>query len=200
MSQEPLSTATEVRRRALTAPPGSFLRRKDFEGSDRAVESALSRLSLSGDLFRVRRGIYYRGKPTRFGMTRPSVLEAALAVAGPGAGPAGVAAAHLLGLTTQVPGVVEVAVPGKVPDPMSGVRFRLRPFERRELRLTPVEVAVIEVLREPGAVEATDAELRDRIADLVARGTIRADVVADEIAHERHVGARQHWRRLGLVA
>lgn len=123
------STATEVRRRAVAAPPGSFLRRKDFDGSDRAVESALRRRVLDGELIRVRRGIYYRGKPTRFGMTRPSILEAALAAAGLGAGPAGVAAAHLLGLTTQVPGVIEVAVPGKVPEPMPGVRFRLRPFE-----------------------------------------------------------------------
>ena len=194
------SMAAEVRHRALSAAPGSFLRRKDFEGSDRAVESELSRLALAGELTRVRRGIYHRGKPTRFGMTRPSVVEAALAVAGPGSGPAGVSAAHMLGLTTQVAGLVEIAVPGKVPEPMSGVRFRLRPFERRELRLEPIEVAVIEVLRDPIAVEASDAAMRKRIAELIAAGTVRAHLVANEIAEERHLGARERWRRLELVA
>ena len=194
------STAAAVRRRALAARPGTFLRRKDFEGSDRAVESELSRLTLAKELIRVRRGVYYRGKSTRFGMTRPSVLEAAIAVAGPGSGPAGVSAAHLLGLTTQVPGVVEIAVPGKVPDPMPGVRFRLRPFERRELRLDPIEVAVIEVLRDPAAIESTTAELRRRVSDLIARGAVRVDILADEIADERHTGARQRWQELGVVA
>ena len=124
-------------------------------------------MAIAGDLVRVRRGVYYRGKPTRFGMTRPSILEAAVAVAGPGSGPAGVAAAHMLGLTTQVPGTVEVGAPGKVPEPMEGVRFRLRPFGRRELRLGPVEVAVLEILRDPGSVEASWAETRQRFAELL---------------------------------
>lgn len=194
------SIASVVRDKALASPTGSFLRRKDFEGSDRAVESALSRLSLAGELVRVRRGLYYRGKPTRFGMTRPSLLEAAIAVGGTGSGPAGVSAAHLLGLTTQVPGIVEVAVPGKVPDPMPGVRFRLRPFERRELRLQPIEVAVIEVMRDPGSIEDSVEEIRQRLTDLIRRGAIRGDVIAAEIADERHVGARERWRSLEMVA
>ena len=82
---------------------------------------------------------------------------------------------------------------------MPGVRFRLRPSERRELRLAPVEVAVIEVLRDPAAVEATDAELRDRIAELIDRGAVRPGLLAEEIADERHVGARHRWQELDLV-
>lgn len=193
------STAAVVRDQVFAAGPGSFLRRKDFSGSDRAVESELSRLVLDGKLVRVRRGIYYRGKPTRFGMTRPSLLEAAIAVAGPGSGPAGVAAAHLLGFTTQLPGTVEVATPGKVPEPMPGVRFRLRPFGRRERRLTPAEVAVIEVLRDPGAAEASDDDIRVRVRKLVETGMIRASLVADEITEEHHVGARARWRAMELT-
>lgn len=108
-------------------------------------------LAAEGELVRVRRGLYWRGKKTRFGMTHPSVLEAAVAVGGPGSGPSGIAAGHLLGLTTQVPSTVDVAVPGKTPEPMPGVRFRSRPYSRRERRLTPVEVAVLEVLRGPDA-------------------------------------------------
>ncbi len=194
------STAAVVRARVMAAVPGSFMRRKDFSGSDRAVESELSRLVLDGELFRVRRGIYYRGKPTRFGMTRPPLLEAAIAVAGPGSGPAGVSAAHLLGLTTQVQGTVEIATPGKVPEPMPGVRFRLRPYGRRELQLTPAEVAVIEVLRDPGAAEASENDIRVRLRELIETGMVRAALVADEIAEEHHVGARALWRTMELIA
>lgn len=202
MSTETLtrSMAAAVRERVSSSAPGVFLRRKDFVGSDRAVESELSRMVLAGELIRVRRGIYYRGRPTRFGMTRPSLVDAAIAVAGPGSGPAGVSAAHLLGLTTQVPGIVEIGAAGKVPEAMKGVRFRLRPYGRRGLGLTPVEVAVLEVFRDPGSAEMAWVEVEVRVAELIASGTIRASALAEEAAEERHVGARNLWRALHLVA
>lgn len=189
----PESVAGAVRRRVERARPGTFFRRRDFEGTDRAVESALSRLVAEGELVRVRRGLYWRGKTTRFGMTHPSVLETAVAVGGPGTGPAGVAAAQLLGLTTQVPATVEVAVPGKVPDPMRGVRFRSRPYSRRERRLTPVEVAVLEVLRDPHAAEVPWSRVEERIRELLADGTVRAQVLDAEATSEPRVQARERW-------
>jgi hypothetical protein len=137
--------------------------------------------------------MYWRGKTTRFGMTHPSVLETAVAVGGPGTGPAGVAAAQLLGLTTQVPATVEVAVPGKVPDPMRGVRFRSRPYSRRERRLTPVEVAVLEVLRDPHAAEVPWSRVEERIRELLADGTVRAQVLDAEATSEPRVQARERW-------
>lgn len=187
------SVAGTARHRVSRAAPGSFLRRKDFPGGDRAVESALSRLAADGELVRVRKGLYYRGKRTRFGMTRPSTLEAALAVGGPGAGPSGVAAAQMLGLTTQVPATVEVAVPGPTPEPMRGVRFRSRPYSRRERRLTPIEVAVLEVLRDPQAAEATWPQIARRIRELADQGVIRATVLAAAAADEPRVAPRARW-------
>lgn len=187
------SVAGAARNRVTKARPGTFFRRRDFDGSDRAVESALSRLVAEGELVRVRRGLYWRGKKTRFGMTRPSVLETAVAVGGPGTGPAGIAAAHLLGLTTQVPATVEVAVPGKVPEPMRGVRFRSRPYSRRERRLTPVEVAVLEVLRDPHAAEVPWGPVEERIREMLADGTVRAQVLDAEATSEPRVQARERW-------
>lgn len=187
------SVAGAARHRVERAKPGTFFRRRDFEGGDRAVESALSRLTAEGELVRVRRGLYWRGKKTRFGMTHPSVLEAAVTVGGPGSGPSGIAAAHLLGLTTQVPATVEVAVPGKTPEPMRGVRFRSRPYSRRERRLTPVEVAVLEVLRDPRSAEAPWPRVVARIRELIADGTVRAGVLAAEAATEPRVKARERW-------
>jgi hypothetical protein len=187
------SVAGAARHRVERSRPGTFFRRRDFVGSDRAVESALSRLAAEGELIRARRGLYWRGKKTRFGMTHPSTLETAVAVGGPGSGPSGVAAAHLLGLTTQVPATVEVAVPGKAPDPMPGVRFCARPYSRRERRLTPVEVAVLEVLRDPQASEASWAQIVDRLRELITAGEVRVEVLAAEAATEPRVKARERW-------
>jgi hypothetical protein len=180
----------------LRARPGTFLRRDDFEGSDRAVETALSRLAAAGELVRVRRGLYWRGGKTRFGMTRPSPLETALAVGGPGAGPAGVAAARMLGLTSQVPATVQVAVAGKVPDALPGVRFCSRPFTRRERRLRPLEVAVLELLRDPDAAEHSWRDVRSRVEELIAEGKVRQELLAQEVAQEKHRPARERWLAL----
>lgn len=153
----------------------------------------MSRLAAEGELVRARQGLYWRGKKTRFGMTHPTVLETAVAVGGAGSGPSGVAAAHLLGLTTQVPATVEVAVPGKSPEPVRGVRFRSRPYSRRERGLTAAEVAVLELLRDPHAAEAPWPRVESRIRELVADGTVRADVLDAEAATEPRVKARERW-------
>lgn len=147
----------------------------------------------AGELVRVRRGLYWRGKKTRFGMTPPSSLAVGVAIGGPGAGPAGIAAAHFLGLTTQVPSTVEVAVPGKAPDSMRGVLFRSRPYSRRERRLTPAEVAVLEVLRDPLAAEASWAEVAERFRDLLDEGAVRSKALDAATTAEPRTGARDRW-------
>lgn len=193
---EPLaveSTARAIRGRVERARPGTFFRCRDFAGGHRAIESALSRMTADGELIRARKGLYWRGKKTRFGMTRPSALEVALAVGGAGSGPAGVAAAQLLGLTTQVPATVEVAIPGKVPEPMPGVRFRSRPYTRREHRLRPAEVAVLELLRDPHAAEATWPQVVERIRELIADGSVRSAVLDISATEEPRVEARARW-------
>jgi hypothetical protein len=133
-------------------------------------------------------------------MTAPSLLEAAIAVAGVGSGPAGVAAAHLLGLTTQVPGTIEIAAPGKVPEPLQGVRFRSRSFTRREQRLSPTEVAVLEVLRDPAAAEVSWSVVEQRIGGLIASGKVRAGKLGAEVADEHHREARRRWVALPSAA
>jgi hypothetical protein len=75
-------------------------------GTRAAVDQALSRLSRSGRLLRVARGIYVRPVETRFGVRPPSVLKVVEAIAhlkGERFAPHGAAAANALGLTTQVP-------------------------------------------------------------------------------------------------
>jgi len=190
------TTAGVMRDQVVMGRSEIFLRRKDFMGSDRAVESALSRLTKAGELVRVRRGLYFRGKTTRFGMTRPSMLDTAIAVAGPGSGPSGIAAAHMLGLTTQVPSTTEVAVPGNAPESLRGVRFRSRSYSRRELKLRPLEVAVLEMLRDPTAAEVAWPDVKQRIVELIASKQVRSQFLAAQVTAERHPDARHRWASL----
>ena len=75
-------------------------------GSRAAVDQALSRLARSGVLMRICHGIYMKPVETRFGRRPPSIgkgIEALATLWGETIVPSGGAAAHALGLTTQVP-------------------------------------------------------------------------------------------------
>ena len=75
-------------------------------GNRAAVDQALSRLARSGNLLRVCQGVYMRPVETQFGTCAPSVSKGVDALAdlwGETIVPCGGAAAHVLGLTTQMP-------------------------------------------------------------------------------------------------
>ena len=46
-----------------------------------------TRLAAKGELWRVRKGLYWKGTPTPFGMSRPRTEEVALQLGGSGSGP-----------------------------------------------------------------------------------------------------------------
>lgn len=194
------SFATGVREQVAAAASGTFFSRGDFDGTEPAVDTALSRLAAAHELVRVRKGLYWKGRPTRLGMTRPSAYQVALRIGGVGSGPASVAAAHALGLTTQVPAVVEVAVPGKTPDPYPGIRFWSRPYERRERELRPLEVAVLEVLREPFVVEVSPERVEARIRELIATGVVRGALLVEEANDEARPIVRARMAEIAAVA
>jgi len=75
-----------------------------------AVAQALSRLARAREIERLSKGIYYRGRETAFGRSRPNPA-AIRKLASPRKPlfPAGVAAANLLGFTTQNPTRGELA-------------------------------------------------------------------------------------------
>ena len=192
-----MSTAELVRERVERAPLRSFIEPTDLPGSRRAVECELSRLVAKGDVARVRRGLYWKGPRTPIGMPLPRTFEVGMAVAGAGAGPAGVSAAAFLGLTTQVPSVETIAVAGRVPTPPTGVRFVSRSIERRFLGLEAAEIAVLEVLRDgPTRIESPWTDFAAVLRDLERDGQIRPSLITEQLTHERHVAARQRWSEL----
>lgn len=172
------TVAAEVRERVMRSRE-RFWRPEDFHGSPEAVAQALSRLVRSGDLRRVRRGLYWRGSPTRLGMAPPPSGRLASEVAQvPGTGPAGWSAALALGLSTQVARLDAIAVPGRAPRGPSSVHFvsRAAATKRRDERLRPSEVALFEVLRDwDRLVEVPVSEAVDRIARLADNGEVRLD-------------------------
>lgn len=86
----------------------------DFEGLPfTAVAQALSRLARSGMIQRLGKGLYYRPRLTAFGLSQPNLAEVrSLPIGRKGVFPAGIAAANLLGFTTQNPARIEVATNG----------------------------------------------------------------------------------------
>ena len=192
-----MSTAELVRERIEEAPLRSFIETADLPGSRRAVECELSRLVAKGEVVRVRRGLYWKGPRTRIGMPLPRGFDVGMAIAGPGAGPASLSAAAFLGLTTQVPALYTIAVPGRSPVAPPGVRFVSRSIERRILGLEPAEVAVLEVLRNgAAAIEAPWADFAEAVARLETDRVIRPSLITEQLGNERHVAARERWSDL----
>jgi hypothetical protein len=181
------SVTAEVRGRVL-ASAERFWRPGEFDGSPGAVAQALSRLTAAGDLRRIRRGLYWRGAPTLLGMAPPPPDRLAEEIAsGPGTGPAEWSAALLLGLSTQVARRETIAVAARAPRNPGAVRIvsRAGSTMRREERLSPAEVALLEVLREWDVlVELPSPEAVGRIADLASDGLVRLDRVARASATE----------------
>ena len=172
------SIATTIRNRVLPSRD-RFWRPEDFDASPDAVAKTLSRLAEAGELRRVRRGLYWRGAPTRLGMAPPPSDRFANEVAGgAGTGPAGWSAALALGLSTQVPRRETIAVPGRTPRSPGPIHFvsRAASTKRRDERLRPAEVALLEVLRDwDTLVEVPTSDAVDRIGRLADGGAIRLD-------------------------
>jgi hypothetical protein len=75
-----------------------------------AVAQALSRLTRAGAIERLSKGLYYRPRPTAFGKSRPNPADISkLASSRKSMFPSGMAAANLLGFTTQNPRRSEMA-------------------------------------------------------------------------------------------
>ncbi len=152
-----------------------FFEVSDFRGSTQAVDRTLCRLVESGDLIRVRKGLYWKGPMTALGMAGPrrnEVLEHVLA--GAAWGPASYTAANELGLSSQLPAVKAYAVTGRRPRDMSSVHFVQRSGRRGRGRLGYDEIALLEVLSDwDEYVEVPEGEVRFHLGRLVESGDLR---------------------------
>lgn len=162
----------ETVRRCIEAGGERIWRMRDFEGMPfTAVAQALSRLSRQGAIQRLGKGLYYRPRPTAFGDSLPNpAMIRSLPLGRRGVFPVGVAAANLLGFTTQQPARLEVATDGdSLPRLIVGkdtVIHTRRPEAWR--RLSEMDAAVLDFLRRRGdASELTPEETVDKLLNLV---------------------------------
>jgi hypothetical protein len=126
----------------------------DFDGLPfGAVAQALSRLSRQGVIQRLGKGLYYRSRQTAFGPSRPNRTQLrSLPLRLKGVFPSGMAAANLLGFTTQNPARVELSTDGlSLPRQLVGkeaVVHTRRPESWRTLSET--DAALLDFLRNRG--------------------------------------------------
>ncbi len=129
-------------------------------------------------------------------MTRPRVEEIAQEVLGDrGVGPSGYSAARAWGVTTQVPPVLHLAVLFPA-GPIQGIKQVSR-RNRARLELNSLEIALLELLREPELlVEVGWDALVSRARAAVHEGSIRLDALRMAIPGESSLAARENFVRL----
>ena len=137
-----------------------------------AVAQALSRLTRSGTIDRLSKGVYYRTRQTTFGKSRPNpAAMQELASRRKTVFPAGIAAANLLGFTTQNAARSEVAtsslsLPRKLVGAETVVHTR-RP--EAWANLSDSDAALLDFLRRRAkATELSPAATVQRVLDLMS--------------------------------
>jgi hypothetical protein len=146
-----------------------------------AVAAALSRLTKKGHIRRVRKGVYYVPRVTRFGTTSPdpsSIAAAVLTRRGVAWSPTGLAAYNRLGLTTQVSPTTTFAVSRRVHLASASTRLSLRPAAVVR-SASADERAVLDALKDLRWIPDTTPEnVIARIADLFRSKRVSFERVA----------------------
>lgn len=179
--------ATDARR-AILGSRERFWQPGDFALTPSTAHHLLGELAARGELRRVRRGLYWRGTKTPLGMAPPPTERLIEALApGPGVGPAGLSAANLLRLSTQIPRRAAVAVPERAPSSTGPVAFVSRATRtgRAQAGLNAIEVAALEVLNDWAVIlEVTPSEATRRLTELLRTGDLRAEPLAQAATTE----------------
>lgn len=177
-------------------PEKSFVRVDELPGSATAARKAASRAAHDGLLIPVRRGLYYRGRRTRYGLTPPRTEDVVREVLGTrGVGPAGYSAARALSLTSQIPPVLHVATLRTV-EPIAGVKQHARKNLAR-VDLNATEIALLEVLRAPEVfAEAGWDALTAMVREAVAEGRVRLDALTEAVPGEYNRAVRDNFASL----
>lgn len=145
-----MAVAEKVRRR-VNAHGDRLWTLHDFPNlPSYAVAKTLFRMEKSGQLKRVRKGVYYRPRMTIVGPSLPSREALIAKVTKEPLHASGLTAAAYLGFTTQTPMRLEYATSAS--NPPTGLRNAVvhtrRPIHRR--KLTEMDGAILEFLRDRG--------------------------------------------------
>jgi len=183
-------------------------RLEDFRDlSPAAVAQTLSRLARAGQIERLSKGTYYRGRQTTFGPSKPSPAAVQqLAGRRKPIFPSGIAAANLLGFSTQIPARGEVATTASsLPRKLIGADAVIH--TRRPAAwagLSEIDAALLDFLRRAGqtselppheTIRRTVALLRkdgrfDRLASIAATEPPRVRAMLGALGKQMHANGR----------
>jgi hypothetical protein len=163
------TTSKAVRQRIETGGERVW-RLADFQGMPfMAVAQTLSRLTKDGTIQRLGKGLYYRSRQTTFGLSKPNQAKIrTLPIRQRGVFPAGIAAANLLGFTTQNAARIELATNGmSLPRLIVGkeaIIHTRRPESWRDL--TSEDAAILDFLRNRGeSSELSDTDTAQKLIE-----------------------------------
>jgi hypothetical protein len=178
-SKDPRSISGRVRAAVLSRGVRAWSTDDFPDMPARAVTAALARLKDEDDLVAIRHGLYWRGNRRSWGMTRPGPMELTqLLVGSKGVGWAGLSAANSLGLTTQVPAVETIAVPGPAPRPIEGIKYVTRSNSARTM-LGLSDVSFLEVLSDwDSVIDVSPWEAAGILASAIRNGDVDAAKIA----------------------
>jgi uncharacterized protein DUF6088 len=161
-----------VIRRRIEAGGERLWRLEDFHDLPfTAVAQALSRLARQGELQRLSKGIYYSPRQTAFGKSRPNPAAIQrLATKHKSFFPSGIAAANLLGFSTQTARKGEVATSAaSIPRKLIGDTMVHTRRPEAWTGLTDVEAALLDFLRRAGKTsELSPGETTQRVTAILS--------------------------------
>jgi hypothetical protein len=148
--------------------PGRMFSYEDFDDLPAsAVASALSRLKARGAIKRARKGIYYVPRRSVLGEVPPDPALVSNAASRGAVHLAGLSAANALGLTTQVPSHLELAVENRRITLPHAV-MALPRFGTTRGKLSRSESALLEVLRDISHLtDVSASETADRLKEVL---------------------------------
>ena len=164
-----------VIRRRIEAEGERLWRLEDFQDFPfTAAAQALSRLAREGTLQRLSKGVYYSSRQTAFGKSRPNpTVVQRLVTQRKNVFPSGIAAANLLGFTTQTAHKGEVATTaGSIPRKLLGAETIVH-TRRPEAwaGLQDADAALLDFLRQAGKTsELSPDETIRRIMAFLSEG------------------------------
>lgn len=184
------SVSAQVRNKIERGGPDRLWTFADFKAMPPlAVAAALSRFAKSGNVRRLRKGVYYVTRETRFGSLTPDpgrVAARLLDQRNVKWTPSGLPMYNALGLTTQISSVPTFSVDRRVGSLRTGLFGRVRLRTAHSFRaLTGGERAVLDALRDLRSIpDTTPGTTVKRIIDLIKSGRIRYDQLLKVARHE----------------